>query len=111
MGNHDVDMALNSTGVNTDVIIYHFPIRSLEHFKRKMIVGGAAYERNLKAAKNVAAHWRYFYEGMKNGTLNLDDEYEKVIGSGFLDKFKKEKIVVEDYSIINYFKDKIDELG
>lgn len=48
---------------------------------------------------------------MKNGTLNLDDEYEKVIGSGFLDKFKKEKIVIEDYSIINYFKDKIDELG
>jgi hypothetical protein len=70
-----------------------------------MINGGKSVEKNLKLGKGVAYHWRYFYEGFKNGTINLDEEYKKVVGLNYIDEFEKLG-VYEDSTLIRDFFEK-----
>ncbi|MBQ4070656.1 MAG: DUF1792 domain-containing protein [Alphaproteobacteria bacterium] len=81
MGNHNADMVYKHKPIySKDIIIYHFNSRGFKQFKNKMITGGAAFERNEKLGKDMGAHWRYFYNGFKTGTLDIKSEYEKSIG-------------------------------
>ena len=52
----------------------------------KIELGGAAFERNTKLGRDVGVHIRYFYEGIKNGTLKVEQEYEKNIGKLFMEQ-------------------------
>ena len=104
MGNHDADMMYNTEKYVTDKIqIYHYNIRGLDHFRNKMITGGAAFERNKKLGKDVGTHWRYFYEGFKNGTLDLKKEYLKTNGSLIKQEIDKCNIIQDDLNIKNFF--------
>jgi hypothetical protein len=88
VGNHDAKMKYKVESLSPEIIILHYKIRSLAHFKRKMVDGGKSVERNLNFGRDIAVHWRYFYEGMKDGTIDLDIEYNKVIGKEYLDEFR-----------------------
>lgn len=99
MGNHGVKMVLPVYEKSMDIEIFHYSIRSLKHFKEKMITGGKNVEKNIALGRHVANHWRYFYEGYRSGKIDLDNEYLKVIGSEYLQEFKEKKIFFEDKSI------------
>lgn len=104
LGNHNCDVIHEGKKIiSPDIQIYHFNIRGMEHFKRKMIVGGAAYERNMKLGKEIEAHWRFFYEGYKKGYLNLDEEYLKSNGSLIKEEIQKYGVVETDTTIKDFF--------
>ncbi len=65
-GNHDVfcewGVRVPAYDASVDgVYIAHFPIRSWEHFKRKIVNGGRAYEALSSNDPKAGFHWRQFY--------------------------------------------------
>jgi glycosyltransferase involved in cell wall biosynthesis len=104
MGNHDVNMERKRAQPSTDVMIYHFNIRSCEHFKRKMLVGGAGLEKNTVLDKSIGAHMRYFFNGVARGELDMDKEYERFIGRTHWELFEQRGIITEANSIKEFFK-------
>ncbi|MGB4660794.1 MAG: hypothetical protein WBI07_16605, partial [Mobilitalea sp.] len=84
---------------STCIEIYHYNIRGLDHFKNKMINGGKSIEQNIIEKKNVAEHWRYFYDGWVKGEIDLDLEYDRVIGKKYQKEFINKGILVNDDTI------------
>jgi len=62
---------------SNDIIIYHYPIRSKNHFYRKVKNGGSACESNKRLDKSIGFHWRRWFESYKNN--RLEDEYRNLI--------------------------------
>lgn len=99
-GNHDIvakeRLTIDDSG---DIIIYHFPIRSKNHFFQKIKNGGSAYEANKKFGKEVGFHWRRWFDSYKNG--KLEEEYKKLV----LNKIKATNLendgVVEKFDFKN----------
>ena len=92
-GNHAV---LNKDGSTTearsrDIVIYHYPLRSREHFSQKVILGGSAYEKNTILDKSMGFHKRRWYESYKKGLL--DQEYQKLV----VDRGQAEKLLQEGF--------------
>jgi len=108
MGNHDADMKKRKKKkpvLSSDIMIYHFNSRGREYFKRKMLTGGAAYERNLKLGLEVGMHWRYFYNGLKDGSMDMDNEYDKFVGKFCSDDWAP--LVQKDETIKEFFNERI----
>jgi glycosyltransferase involved in cell wall biosynthesis len=103
MGNHMVDSEKLSVIESSSISIFHYSIRGSEHFVRKMVAGGAAYERNTKLGKNVGAHWRHYYNGMKDGSLDLQEEYKHFIRADLWDGLEKKGVIVRNTAISDYF--------
>ena len=78
-GNHTVTNKDDSIteGKSQDIVIYHYPIRSREHFFQKVILGGSAYARKDMLDKGMGFHIRRWYASYKKGLL--DEEYKKLI--------------------------------
>lgn len=55
-------------GLSLDMCIVHYPIRSYEHFRRKVLNGASAYNRNVGGWQ-----WRRWYEAYLAG--KIEDEY------------------------------------
>jgi hypothetical protein len=78
-GNHSVtnkDDAMTE-GKSQDIVIYHYPVRSKNHFYQKTILGGNAYENCDIHSKDTGFHKRRWYASYKDGLL--DEEYKKLI--------------------------------
>ena len=103
MGNHDVDMEKARTELSKDITIYHFNIRNREHFKRKMLVGGEGLEKNTELSKNIGVHMRYYYRGVQDGTLNIDEEYDTFIGKAYWEELTKKGILKQATLLKEYF--------
>jgi hypothetical protein len=52
------------------ITIFHFPMRGLANFRRKVARGGAAYARNTRLASEVGHTWRYLYQAEQAGLLD-----------------------------------------
>lgn len=89
MGNHSVEMVLGTELLSDDITIFHYSLRSEEHFKRKMINGGASVERAMKQDKKVAVHWMYYYKLLQRKDVDVKEEYRKVVGSNYLKEFQE----------------------
>ncbi len=77
-GNHDVVAAEKlTTKGSKDIIIYHYPVRSMKQFYRKAKNGGSALELNKRLDKSTGFHIRRWFESYKNS--RLEDEYRKLI--------------------------------
>jgi glycosyltransferase involved in cell wall biosynthesis len=77
-GNHYVVATKEITmNESEDIIIYHYPIRSMNQFIRKIKNGGSAYALNNRLDKSIGFHTRRFYDSYKNNSL--EDEYNKLI--------------------------------
>ena len=57
--------------------IYHYPLRSRQHFAAKVINGCSALERNANATPETGWHWRRWYAAYRDG--RLDDEYRRLV--------------------------------
>jgi hypothetical protein len=63
-GNHEVDGPVLGDHPPLDdgrLEILHFPVRSYAQMERKVLVGGAAYERNTELPPEVGHRWRQLY--------------------------------------------------
>lgn len=59
-----------------DIYIHHFPIRSYNHFLKKVINGGSAYEKNPLNDRDIGWHWRKWYSIYLNG--EIEDAYKEL---------------------------------
>ena len=71
-GNHKVKyLPLLEKKATEKLEILHYPIRSEEQFKQKIMLGGAAYERNKELNKNVGRTWRITVTNFRKKEINL----------------------------------------
>ncbi|MCL2074988.1 MAG: glycosyltransferase [Betaproteobacteria bacterium] len=101
-GNHDADMVIrHKPRESEDVMICHFNSRGREHFKRKMLTCGAAYEHNIAPDKEMGAHWRHVWDGFKDDSLDMDSEYDKFVGNLCMDEVAS--LIAKDETIRRFF--------
>lgn len=60
-GNHAVEFSKEVVSANSDIIIFHYPVRSIEQFRSKIENGGKAYAANKQLPQSVGWHWRRWY--------------------------------------------------
>ena len=102
-GNHSVDMKMKSTSNSNDICIYHYSLRGLNHFKQKMINGGASVNCTKTLPSNAAQHWRYFYDLFVNKGADYSDEYKKVIGSDNIKYFESKNVFRTGTQVKDFF--------
>ncbi|MEO1222939.1 MAG: glycosyltransferase family 2 protein [Pseudomonadota bacterium] len=61
MGNHSATFDQKAKQVPSDIIVYHFPVRSVAQFEQKVVHGGEARERDKSLPKSTSWHWRRWY--------------------------------------------------
>jgi SAM-dependent methyltransferase len=67
-GNHDASWPGSGGTLDPGPIeILHFPHRSPEQLENKIVLGGAAYERNTELPPEIGNRWRELYEDHKAG--------------------------------------------
>lgn len=70
MGNHGVQRTTGPMNIGrVPMSILHFPLRNYEQFRRKIVLGGAALQRNTRLAPNVVRSWRNLYRRYQQGEL------------------------------------------
>ena len=93
------------------ITILHFPMRSFRQFSNKIIIGGAAYERNTVLRPDIGGTWRYLYQMWKNGDLEAyykrstpnDEELNMGIKEGryiFDDRLKRALASIHDVASV-----------
>jgi glycosyltransferase involved in cell wall biosynthesis len=61
MGNHGAVFETKVDTALTDMVIYHYPVRSAAQFERKVIQGGAAFLNHKNLGKMTGWHWRRWH--------------------------------------------------
>lgn len=70
-GNHNVKGLTGDTvDIDDGIKILHYPYRSIEHYKRKIRTGGAAYGRNSSVPISVGATWRKHYDVVETDSID-----------------------------------------
>lgn len=70
-GNHTVsDIPGRTTVAGEGLRILHYPYRTLAHYKEKIRLGGAAYERNTKLPQSTGSTWRTHFKGLETGVVD-----------------------------------------
>ena len=105
-GNHDVTMEDGVLENSRGIFLYHYGLRSVTQFRKKILQSGAAIEANKSAAESEGSHWRYLYRGYNAGTLDLEAEFYNITGKEELEDFRKAGVVVSDSTM----KDALGEL-
>lgn len=92
-GNHNVVATQKITmNESEDIIIYHYPLRNMNQFFRKIKNGGSAYAANDRLKKSIGFHTRRWFESYKNN--RLEDEYRKlIIREKDIVKLKKKNVI------------------
>lgn len=81
--------------------ILHFPARSYSQFSRKIIIGGAAYERNRNLPKTSGFDWRRFYKKYKDGELEEYYDYQSLAAEE-MHSALKDGTIVKDVRLRDY---------
>lgn len=90
-GNHRANLPKEQITYCPSLTIDHYPVRSYEHFHRKVVNGGKAYlESNLP--EHIGIHWRKWYQAYLWGSLRIEynklsyvtDEVNAIIQNGHL---------------------------
>lgn len=82
-GNHGVEGVSGRTiDVDDHAYVLHYPYRTLDHYKRKVRLGGAAYARNTKLSPDVGITWREHYKLLDTQKMN---EFWKGLGRSGID--------------------------
>lgn len=69
-GNHTVTGIIGRKVLSGgDLVILHFPYRSLTRYRSKINYGGAAYMRNLELRPEIGATWREHFKKRDSGEL------------------------------------------
>jgi len=101
-GNHKVESSPSRKGRSTNVVIYHYPVRSLQQFTRKVVAGGRAIAGLPDAAPDLHYHWRRWYA--KYEAKQLDREWRRLrLGGGRLAALRLLGVVERDRTIADAF--------
>ena len=103
-GNHNVSMMRKSSEKSDNIIIFHYCVRGLEHFKRKMINGGASINNNEKVSKNAAQHWKYYYDLFVNQGCDYQVEYEKITGEKYFNDINANGVFRTENKVKEFFR-------
>lgn len=95
-GNHGLEMDDDICERSKTVWIYHYSLRTVEQFRKKIIQNGAALEANKDSTERESPHWRYLYRGYKANTLDLEQEFFKITAATNMDQLRQAGIVVSD---------------
>ncbi len=95
-GNHGLEMDDDITERSKTIWIYHYSIRTVEQFRKKIIQNGAALEANKNSTDREGPHWRYLHRGYKANTLDLEQEFYKITAAANIDRLREAGIVVSD---------------
>lgn len=69
-GNHHVRGVDGTIAEVTEGLrILHYPFRTLENYKQKILFGGRAYAQNTALSEDVGATWRRHYQALDSGEL------------------------------------------
>lgn len=79
--------------------IYHYSLRSVEQFKKKIIQGGAAIEASRTALGHQGSHWRRIYRDHMKNTLDLETEFYKITALGWIDNLRAAGVVISDHTM------------
>ncbi len=60
-GNHGASFEHAARPATSDIVIHHYPFRSVAQFERKVRQGGAAYLANTTLPSNAGWHWRRWF--------------------------------------------------
>ena len=96
-------MKMKSTCEAKDIYICHYSLRGFEHFKRKMLNGGAVINSSKELPENTAQHWRYFYDLFVNKGADYSYEYKKVIGSDNVEYFEVKNVFRTSTQVKDFF--------
>ena len=66
-GNHGAHFEEETETRPGDIMVYHFPVRTAEQFRRKVTQGGAAYARNTELPETQGWHWRRWHKLVSEG--------------------------------------------
>jgi glycosyltransferase involved in cell wall biosynthesis len=69
-GNHFL-MSGESGVVTDDIVIYHFPFKSAERFREKVLIGGQALAA-IKTDDETSWHWKRWYKAFNEGKLDKE---------------------------------------
>jgi hypothetical protein len=102
-GNHIFSFPEREPNILNDesIVIFHFPYRGKDEFKKKIMLGGAAYENNTRLHPALGYTWRELYKLGDDKTLS--DFYENItVTDKQLDKMIKNNEAVFDDRLRNY---------
>lgn len=69
-GNHRVaNVPGKEVNIDEGLRIFHYPYRTLSHYKRKILTGGAAYNRNTELPHGAGATWREHFGLLETGKI------------------------------------------
>jgi hypothetical protein len=68
-GNHGLVAPALAATHDAPVEVLHFPVRSYEQLRRKVVQGTAALERDTGRAPSAGSHWRHLHELERQGQL------------------------------------------
>lgn len=102
-GNHAVSsLAHKLTSQHTDqLVIFHFPVRSLKQIERKIYFGGRAYQRS-SLDKRIGGTWRQLYIRLQKEGLAGYFEENLVDNDRLQDKLR-DGLLVEDRRLLDFF--------
>ena len=91
-GNHDIKNMYGEKGFTDKIHIDHYPVRSYEHFLRKVKNGGESYEKTKDLDYNVGIHWRKWYEKFLDKSIKKSYEDIAIHDSQINDLIEKKII-------------------
>jgi hypothetical protein len=100
-GNHEIRRSGRriEAAKTAEIIISHYPVRDYASFERKIVSGGAAYERNAELGPQVGATWRRLYKLWQ--ARGLGDWYERqVLGSEAIAQGLRRGSLVRDEGVL-----------
>jgi hypothetical protein len=97
-GNHTAEYDVDAEECGSDIRIYHYPVRSLEQFRKKVLQGGAAYLQNHDLPLTAGWHWRRWYRKIVEGGV-MGVISEVLPSASRLKKDIAEGAVIEDRTI------------
>ena len=102
-GNHGLKNSDLNIIPTDEIYILHFPKRNFEQFKNKIVLGGAAFERNTTLSENTGRTWKTLYKEWQNGELeNIWDSY--VVAEDEVESRLKSGDYFIDNELVNFFR-------
>ncbi|MFN5768769.1 MAG: glycosyltransferase family 2 protein [Pirellulaceae bacterium] len=105
-GNHKIVMPDESMlGSSDQIVIFHYPLRTFQQLQNKIVLGGAAYERNMESTKRQGDVWKHLYSLHKES--KLEEWYRSQIQSEELLRLGiMEGTLIEDHRLATYLKER-----
>ncbi|WP_162901385.1 glycosyltransferase family 2 protein [Breoghania sp. L-A4] len=102
-GNHSARYEGRAAREESEIAIYHFPVRSVDLFHEKILKGGAAYAANPPVHEGVGWHWRRWHR------MILEDKFDQVLeevlpSAARLRADEASATVIRDFTIQTYFR-------